>query len=274
MDSTTDRPVEPYFLDDPPLDAGFRRRIANDAGLPYYVDVERLDDVPADERARRIDLAERVLRAGGNRTGFSHHETIRQSMTEWAPARDEAREDDPGYWRQTVFSLSPRERNVGRLDGEPDERYRKAQTVLAWAKDCIDESVLREIEREQAAAIQDAWREAAEEKARRRRIEAFSSAPPDALDGWTRFDADHDAVDVAYHARNHGTPVVATVYETSDGELVAREFTMESWLDGNGDPLALRPNRFCVCSDADGPYARLRSHLLTFDVESLSANVV
>ena len=96
---TSNTPIEPYFLDESPLEPDFQRAIASDVGLPFYIDVERPDEVPADDQERAIDLAERILSAGGRRTGFGHHEEVRRSMEEWAPDRDEDRKDDPGFWR-------------------------------------------------------------------------------------------------------------------------------------------------------------------------------
>jgi len=170
-----------------------------------------------------------------------------------------------------VFSLSPKERNFGQLEGEPDEQYQKARTVIAWAKDCIDEDVLQDIEQAQVEDIEQAWREAAQDKQTERAIQQFRDDPPAEVEGWTRFDADHEAVAVAYYAESHGTPAVAAVFETSDGEFAAREFTLEEWLDSGGNPRTARPNRHCVSSDGDGAYARLRSHLLTFDVTPIVA---
>ena len=271
MQPTNDVPVDPHFLEEPPFERDYHRAIAQDVDLPFYVNVPWPDDVPGDAQERRIDLAERILSAGGVRTGFGHHEEIRQSMAEWVPERDEDCEGDPGFWRRIVFSLSPQERNFGRLEGEPEDLHRKAQTVIAWARDCIDEDVLQEIEQTQADDIEQAWRDEAQANATEREIQQFADDPPAAVEGWERFDADHEAVAVAYHAENHGTPSVATVFETADGELAAREFTLEEWLESAGNPRAARPNRYRVSTDGDGAYAQLRSHLLTFDVDSLAA---
>jgi hypothetical protein len=90
------------------------------------------------------------------------------------------------------------------------------------------------------------------------------------VDGWERFDVSHDAVEISYVAQNHDTPSVAAVFETADGDREAREFTLEQWIDNGGDPRDAHPNRFCVSSDADSAYARLRSHLLTFDTEPVA----
>ena len=266
MNPQRDIPIDPYFLDEPPFVRDYHRAIAQDVGLPFYVDVPWPDDIPGDEQERAIDLAERILSAGGSRTGFGHHEEIRQSMADWAPDRDDDCEADPGYWRRVVYSLSPQERNFGRLDGEPEDQYEKAQTVIAWAQDCIDEDVLQDIEQAQVDDIEQAWREAAEATQTEREIQEFRDDPPAEFGGWTRFDADHEAVAVAYHAENHGTLSVAAVFETADDELAAREFTLKEWIDSGGNPRAARPNRYCVSSDSDGAYARLWSHLLTFDV--------
>ena len=70
-------------------------------------------------------------------------------------------------------------------------------------------------------------------------------------------------------ADNHGTPSVATVFESADGELKAHEFTLEAWDENDGNPREARLNRYCVTTDGDGAYARLRSHLLTFEVEPI-----
>jgi len=272
MYTETDETVEPTFVEEIPFEPDVERAIAAEHGLPFYVDIDRPDDVPADEAERTIDLAERVLSAAGRRTGSGHHEELRRSMAEWAPDRDEDRPADPGYWRQMVYTMSPRERNFGRLQGDTDEQLQKARTVLAWASDCIDEDVLRVIEHAQLTDIEQAWRDAAEAAKERRAIDAFEQDPPVEFESWTRFAADHDAVDVAYHAKNHGTPVVATVFRTSDESMDAQEFTLEAWLDAGGDPQVARPNRYCVTSTGEGPYARLRSHLQTFDVDSLAEN--
>jgi hypothetical protein len=267
---TTDTPIEPYFLDESPLEPDFQRAIASDVGLPFHVDIERPDEVPAGDQERAIDLAERILCAAGFRTGFHHHEDIRTSMEEWAPDRDEDREDDPGFWRYQVFSMSPRERNIGQLAGEPKEKHQKAQTVLAWAGDCVHAEVLEDIEQSQLEDIEQAWREAAEDELVQREIQQFAEDPPAEVDGWERFEASHDAAEVAYVAQNHDTPSVATVFEAAAGQLKAREFTLEEWIDNGGDPRDAQPNRFCVASNSASAYARLRSHLLTFDAEAMA----
>lgn len=271
MNPQRDVPIEPYFLEEPPFEQDYHRIIAQDVGLPFYVDVPWPADIPGDEQECAIDLAERILRAGGTRTGFGHHEELRQSMADWAPERGGNREGDPGYWRRMVYSMSPKERNFGRLQGEPEDKLQKAKTVLAWAQDCIDDDVLRAIEQDQIDDIEQSWREAAQAKQDERELQQFRDNPPADVDGWTRFEVDTDGVELAYHAENHGTPSVAAVFETIDGELAAQEFTLEEWRDSGGNPQEARPNRYCVSNDGDGAYARLRSHLRTFDVEPLAA---
>ncbi|WP_241692989.1 hypothetical protein [Haloarcula limicola] len=78
--------VEPTFLDEAPISPDIDRVLVAEHGLPFYVDVDRPEEVPADETEQMIDLAERVLSAVGHRPGFGHHEEIRHSMAEWAPA--------------------------------------------------------------------------------------------------------------------------------------------------------------------------------------------
>ncbi|MBX0296815.1 hypothetical protein [Haloarcula nitratireducens] len=265
--------VEPTFLEEAPIGPDIDRVLVAEHGLPFYVDVDRPEEVPADETERMIDLAERVLSAAGRRTGFGHHEEIRQSMAEWAPDRGEDRAADPGYWRRMTFALSPRERNFGCLNGDHNERVKKAKTVLAWASDCIDADILETIEQSQFDDIEQAWRDAVAAEKERREIEAFARDPPDACAGWSRFDATHESVEVAYQATNHGTPVVAAVYRTIEGELVAREFTVEKWAGSGENPHEARWNRPCVSNAGDGAYARLWSHLQTFNVESTDAMI-
>ncbi|WP_135306019.1 hypothetical protein [Haloarcula amylovorans] len=259
--------VEPTFLEEAPIGPDIDRVLVAEHGLPFYVDVDRPEDVPADETEQMIDLAERVLSAGGHRTGLGHHEDIRQSMAEWAPDRNEDRAADPGYWRQMMFALSPRERNFGCLEGESDERVKKAKTVLAWASDCIGADILETIEQSQFDDIEQAWRDAVAAEKERREIEAFAADPPAEYAGWSRFDATHDSVEVAYEAENHGTPVVAAVYRTTEGERVAREFTATKWARSGENPRNAQWNRPCVSNAGEGAYARLWSHLQTFDVE-------
>ncbi|GGK78206.1 hypothetical protein GCM10009067_33380 [Haloarcula sebkhae] len=68
-------------------------------------------------------------------------------MESWAPDAGDDYDADPGYWRFHVLLTSPNEMSFGQLVGEPEERHKKAKTVLAWAADCIDTDVLQEIER-------------------------------------------------------------------------------------------------------------------------------
>lgn len=117
--------------------------------------------------------------------------------------------------------------------------------------------------------IKQAWRDAAEAELTQREIEQFADDPPEELDRWRKLDADHDAIKMAYVADNHGTPSVAAVFENVEGELKALEFTLEEWIENDGNPREARLNRYCVTTDGDGAYARLRSHLLTFEVEPI-----
>ncbi len=244
--------------------------------LPFYVDVPLPDSVPKDTADREIDLAERILSAGGTetQTAPTHHEEIRKSMTEWAPDHGEDIDGDPGYWRRMVLSLSPRERNFGTLRGEYEEQLQKARTILAWAADTISQDVLEEVEQEQADAIREKCRDAAEAVKAERKREAFRDDPPVSVNGWERVDVDHGDVRLAYQAENHGTPVIAVVYDQPDGGLEAREFTLESWNKAGGNPHETRTNRHLVSSVGDTAFDRLYSHVHTFDVEPLPADAV
>jgi hypothetical protein len=107
MNPQHDVPIDPHFLDEPLFERDYHRAIAQDVGLSFYVDVPWPDGVLGDKQERAIDLAERILSAGGARTGLGHHEAIRQSLVDWAPDRAHDCEADPGYWRRVVYSLSP-----------------------------------------------------------------------------------------------------------------------------------------------------------------------
>ncbi|GGK82678.1 hypothetical protein [Haloarcula sebkhae] len=240
---TAEPPFDPIFVEEPLLIPNYKQTIISKVGLPFYADVDRPDKVPADERERTIDLAERILRAGGVRTGFGHHEEVRVSMESWAPDAGENCEAGPGHWRSHVLLMSPKEMNFGQLTGEPEEKHKKAKTVLAWASECIDSDVLQEIEQSQVEDTKQAWRDAAEAKLTQREIEQFAEDPPDKLDGWTKLDADHDTIKVAYAADNHGTPSVAAVFESTDGELKTLEFTLEDWKESDSNPREARVGR-------------------------------
>lgn len=139
---TVEPPFDPVFVKEPPLSPNDKETIVDNVGPLFYADVARPDEAPADERERTIDLAERILCAGGVRTGFGHHKEVRTSLESWAPDVDEDCSADPGYWRSHVLLMSPKEMNSGQLTGRPDEKHKKAKTILAWAADCIDTDVL------------------------------------------------------------------------------------------------------------------------------------
>jgi len=276
VNATTEPPFEPVFLDEPPLAAGFLQECKSEHDVPFFVDVPFPDSIPEDTASREIDLAERILSAGGTgtRTAPTHHEEIRKSMTEWAPDHGEDVDGDPGYWRRMVLSLSPRERNFGTLRGEHEEQLQKARTILAWAADTISQDILKEIEREQAESIKQECREAAKEVKAKRERKAFREDPPESVNGWGRVSVENENVQLAYQAENHGTPVIAVVYDQPDGGLDAREFTLENWVASRRNPHETRTNRHLVSAEGDTAFDRLYSHVHTFDVDPLSASTV
>ncbi len=259
-------PFEGIYCSESPFEPRFKRRIKQEEGLPIHISVREVEQVPGDTTEREIDLAERILKTGGNRTGFNHHEDVRQSMQKWAPNRNEDRDEDPGYWRKIVFVLSPKERNFGKLTGADDEKMKKARTILAWARETISRGVLKEIEKEQAEEIQQAYRDAVQDAIAQQKRTEFEKDPPQELNGWKQVDPSHLSVELAYQGVNYGTPCIAVIFKQKDGGLDAQEFTLENW---NGNPRTTRTNRHLVTSKGSGAFAQLYSHLHTFEADPL-----
>lgn len=260
---------EAQFLEESVLECGFSGYIQSEYELPYYIDVDHPENAPDTLREYLLGLARRVLNAGGNRTGFSHHTEISQSLREWAPEYDEDVDEDPGYWGDSAFSLSSYEVNFGRIEGDAETKEQKARTVLAWARDNIDNGVLAGVEENYVGDIVEMWDGAAAIAETELEIRKFQNSPPDSVGGWRRFDADDDRVKIAYRANNHGVPVIIGVYKTGE-ELDAHEWTVENWEENGGDPLATPKNRFPASTRTnDGPYARLRNHLRTYNADPL-----
>lgn len=261
-------PGEPEFLDEAQLTEDWVKEKIDAAELPYYIDLERPEGVPNTAYDRQTELAERILSTAGSRTGFGHHEEIRRSMTDWAPDRDEADPDDPGYWRGVVFRLTPTERNFGRIEAEgTSEQIEKTNTILAWAADRIEKDVLEEVEQEQIDGWKDIWIDEINRFVEDHELRQFQNAPPETYNGWEQFDAIHDAVSLAYRGIVNGTDTVVAVFVDEDGDLDCLEFSHEEWEAASGNPIDARPNRHPVSTDHDSAYARLKSHLDTFDVE-------
>lgn len=261
-------PGEPEFLDESQLTEDWVNEKIDSADLPYFIDLDRPEEIPETSYERETALAERILSAAGAQTGFSHHEEIRRSMTDWAPDRDEPDSDDPGYWREVVFRLTPSERNFGRIEAEDTrELIEKTNTILAWAADCIDDDVLEEIEQEQIGDWKQAWVDEIDQLVDEHGIKQFQNAPPETHNGWEQFEATHDAVHLAYRGIENGTDTVVAVFVDEDGALDCLEFAHDEWEAAGGNPLSARPNRHPVSTDHDSAYARLKSHLDTFDAE-------
>lgn len=260
---------EAQFLEESFLEAGFENYIQSEYELPYFVEVDYPESAPDTPREYLIGLAKRVLNAGGNRTGFSHHTEVRRSLHGWAPEYNEDVDGDPGYWGECAFGLTSHEINFGQLEGDSETKEQKARTVLAWGQDNIDGEVLVEIEENYVSDIRSMWDEAAALADGELQIRKFQNSPPDNVGGWHRFDASDERVKLAYRANNHGVPVVIGVYEAGD-DLDVHEWTIENWEANNGDPLTTPKNRFPASTRTnDGPYARLRNHLRTYDADPL-----
>ncbi len=137
---------------------------------------------------------------------------------------DEECDASPGYWRSYVLLMFPQEMNFGQLNGEPEQKHKKAKTVLAWAADCIDSDVLQEIERSQAEDFKKHGG-AAEAELTQPEIEQFAGTRS-SLDGWTR----RTPEGVGFQADDR-PPSVAAVSEGADSELEALE-PPAAWQDG------------------------------------------
>lgn len=144
------------------------------------------DQVPASDDEYTVRVAERCLeQALGN---LGHHEEIRQSMEAW---QDDAAgsDDDPGYWREMVFTLSPHERNFGEINGEDDEQLQKANTIISWFADAFSEDQLADVEDGLRSEYKEAWIDLANEQRRLLNGKELLSHPPNDINGWEQIPA-------------------------------------------------------------------------------------
>lgn len=248
------------FISESALEHGFSAYLRREHDINPR-SVTQPEDVPATERDRVVNLARKVLLAGGNRTGFSHHTAVARSLRECSAT---------GVDDNVVRSLLPNELRFGRLQGDKETQMEKAETVLAWARAEISLSVLEDIEREQVARITSAWDDAAEAAQEQAAAREFRESLPTTLNGWERFDAVHDCIEAAYRAENHGVPVVVAIYRDVEGQHQVKEWTVEAWIANDRNPRETPANRhLSTGQSSDGAYETLRSHLRMYDSEPI-----
>lgn len=215
------------------------------------------EEVPIGASEADIELAGRAIRKAVRHHG--HHDPTRRAMRKWY--RDNDMVPDPVV--DAARKLGPR--NVNRGDVKTETQ---ATAVLTWMKNEHSEE-LREAKIEYNEYLREKCEKALEKQREREADKEFAEDPPEAINGWHRFESDKPDVVVAYRANNYGTPSVAAVYETDDG-LDAHETTVEWWGDAetaedsdvNRHFVRLSNENQCVFGD-------LRSHLRTFDGEPL-----
>ncbi|KZX46315.1 hypothetical protein [Haloarcula sp. K1] len=246
------------FIEESAFESGFEKYVKQEHDVEVGERIEQPDSVPTTEPERCINLAKRCLLAGGNRTGFTHHTEVSASLRKCEIDRID---------RSIVRTLRPSEIRFGRFRGDREEKLTKAKTVLAWASAEIDLRVLKDIEREQEERITKEWDTAVESAEKEAAARQLRSNPPKTLNGWKRFDATHDDVKTAYRGVVHGTPVIAAVYDTSEG-MKAKEWLVDHWSENECSPHETPPNRHLSVGQNSDPYKTLISHLRMFDVEA------
>ena len=247
------------FIEESALESGFEEYLEQEHHIEDGGSVDQPDSVPTTESERFINLARKMLLAGGNRTGFTHHTEVSTSLRKC---------ESSGVDEDVVRSLLPSEIRFGRFRGDSQEKLAKAETILAWASAEIDERVLKDIEREQEERITSKWDAAVESAQKEAAARQFRCNPPKSLNGWERFNAVHDDVEAAYRGMVHGTTVIAAVYNTDEG-MKAKEWMVEHWSENEGSPHETPANRHLSVGQNNDPYKDLHSHLRMFDVVSI-----
>lgn len=255
------QPFQTTFIAESALESGFENYLEQEHGVEDASGIEQPDSVPTTESERIINLARKVLLAGGNRTGFTHHTEVSSSLRKCEAG---------GVDEDVVRSLLPSEIRFGRFRGDSQEQLAKAETVLSWAVAEIDKRVLEDIEREQEERVTNEWDGAVEAAQKEAAAREFRRNPPESLNGWERFDAAHGDVEAAYRGVVHGTPVIAAVYNTSEG-VKAKEWMVEHWSENEYSPHETPANRHLSVGQNSNPYKDLHSHLRMFDVEPVPA---
>jgi hypothetical protein len=145
---------------------------------------------------------------------------------------------------------------------------------LAWAKDELGESFVEELANTLEEQAQEAWREELAEAHDRFDLRRFKKNPAEEYSGWKKLEDTLEHVEVAYVAENHGTPSVAAVFQTEDGDLDAKEYTLNEWTEAGGDPRDAQWNRpVRLYSNDDDPWEDLQKHMETFTVEPLQTSL-
>lgn len=262
MMEKTDSHLQTTFVAESPLEQGFEAylRETHDLDPSAAATIDEPAETPESEEDRIIDLAKRVLLAGGNRTGFSHHTQVSVSLKKC---------DGEGVDEGIARTLGPSELRFGNFRGDHDEQLAKAKTILAWASAEIDDSVLKDIEAEQSERVTNRWDTAAEAEKRAQAIREFEAELPAIFNGWERFEADHGDVETAYNGLVHGTSVIVAIYNDAEGNSMVKEWLHEHWNETDGDPHETQTNRHpALLAVGHEPYEILYSHLQMFDVET------
>lgn len=209
-------------------------------------------DVPESEDKRRIDLARRVLLAGGNRTGYSHPVDVQCSL----------RRCDAVPQRMTR-KLGINEIRFGRFRGETADRVEKASAVLDWAGLHIDDGVLEDIEQAQFDDIENECNKKIEKRDEQLEVEAFIDQTPETVFGAKQVKSESPAnIEIAYKTSYVDERVVVGVGRRSDGTLIAAEWLADDFFGADQNPLDVSYNRLLSLDEgAFSTYKSIYEHL-------------
>ncbi|MEZ3117852.1 hypothetical protein RYH80_18195 [Halobaculum sp. MBLA0147] len=222
--------ISPIYANEVPFASNELERLKTDVGLSTGIEVTPPDDaigttLPCDPlQARRIDLAERILGRGGAVTGYSHHTSVTRSICNWY-------HDDngtflpsaPSWLESPETAFRPAEIRIATLKGDLDDIIAKAETVLAWAAESIEQTVLKETEQNQFEAMRDRWEKAVAEAKADIERDRLRQDPPKEVEGWEWYNTEDPAVTVAYRGVYRDEEVFAILAAEHDRLVIVNQ---------------------------------------------------
>lgn len=230
-----------------------------------FSELEELpDEVPIGAGEADIELANRLARAAIREIG--HHDPARRELTQWA------RDHDRETITNAAYEIGVHEFARGSFSGSGEvSTQNKADAVLFWMES-EHPDVYQETIREYNDYLRNKCTTALEDQETREKDAEFKANPPNEINGWVRFESEKPDVIVSYRAINHGTPSIATLYETDTGEVDGFEATRSDWNNAEtASECGVNRHFVRLTDDSRTVWGDLRNHLRTFDGEPYAA---